>query len=186
MTDPISPDPAVSRPLPIADIPPDGKTVKIVATAKEMAALAADAGIGSIESFEAEIVVKPWSRHGFRMTGRVRAAITQICVVTLEPIAVVVEEPVDLKLAPATEAQRYAREEAPEGVSTFEEEDPPDFFEGATLDPGAVAEEHFLLGVDPYPRKPGVGFDPAALGLKDEPEAPPPSPFAALAKLKRG
>ena len=45
---------------------------------------------------------------------------------------------------------------------------------------GAVATEFLLLGLDPYPRKPGAVFDaPPA----DDPAS---RPFAALAALKKG
>ena len=47
--------------------------------------------------------------------------------------------------------------------------------------PSAIAVEHFMLGLDPYPRKPGAVFDPVALGLEAEPKEV--SPFAALARL---
>jgi hypothetical protein len=49
-----------------------------------------------------------------------------------------------------------------------------------TVDLGALATEFLILGVDPYPRKPGVAF-----------EAPTPEadagthPFAALAALQK-
>jgi hypothetical protein len=47
-----------------------------------------------------------------------------------------------------------------------------------------VVEQQFVLGIDPYPRKPGAAFDAAAYGAA-EPEEAKPSPFAALAKLKK-
>ena len=37
-----------------------------------------------------------------------------------------------------------------------------------------------ILGLDPYPRKPGAVFE------SPEGDEPDPSPFAALAKLKKG
>ena len=47
-----------------------------------------------------------------------------------------------------------------------------------TADVGAVATQFFLLGIDPYPRKPGAVFSgPAEDRAAD-------SPFASLARLK--
>ena len=43
------------------------------------------------------------------------------------------------------------------------------------IDLGALAAEFFALGLDPYPRKPGVSFE-----SPEEPEATV-SPFSALA-----
>ncbi len=62
-----------------------------------------------------------------------------------------------------------------------DQEDPPDPILDDTIDLGAVAVEFMVLGLDPYPRKPGVHFDDMVIGEKD---APAPSAFAALARLK--
>ena len=62
-----------------------------------------------------------------------------------------------------------------------DQEDPPDAIVDDTIDLGAVAIEFMVLGLDPYPRKPGVHFDDMVLVDKDEPA---PSAFAALARLK--
>ena len=58
--------------------------------------------------------------------------------------------------------------------------EPPDEIVNGQIDLGALTAEFLALGLDPYPRKPGVDFnyrDPA-----DEKD----SPFAALSKLKGG
>ena len=60
----------------------------------------------------------------------------------------------------------------------LEAEDPPDPLVGDHIDLGAVAREFVALGLDPYPRKPGVVF-------AYEEDAPgEESPFARLAALK--
>jgi hypothetical protein len=46
------------------------------------------------------------------------------------------------------------------------------------VDLGVIAVEFLLLGLDPYPRKPGATFDLPAVGDAEE------HPFAALAALK--
>ena len=51
---------------------------------------------------------------------------------------------------------------------------------GGVVDLGALATEFLLLGLDPYPRKPGAVFEPPR-DLK-----PDAGPFAALAKLTKG
>ncbi|MBT9290022.1 YceD family protein [Prosthecodimorpha staleyi] len=186
MTSPADPKPILSRIVSIADIPGDGTTVRIVATEAERTALAADLDLPAIHRLEAEVTVKPWSRTGFIMEGRVSADITQTCVVSLEPIEAKVDEAIEVKFAPEAEEESWlkrlaaAAEADPEATG----EDPPDFFAGGTLDPGAVAEQQFVLGIDPYPRKPGAAFDAAAYGVA-EPDEAKPSPFAALAKLKK-
>ena len=51
---------------------------------------------------------------------------------------------------------------------------------GGTVDLGALATEFLILGLDPYPRKPGATFQPPGNASSDE------GPFAALGKLKKG
>ena len=51
---------------------------------------------------------------------------------------------------------------------------------GGSIDLGALATEFLILGLDPYPRKPGATFQPPADAKPEE------SPFAALAALKKG
>jgi len=51
---------------------------------------------------------------------------------------------------------------------------------GGAVDLGAIATEFLVLGVDPYPRKPGAVFDPP------QDHKPDGGPFAALAKLTKG
>ncbi len=57
--------------------------------------------------------------------------------------------------------------------------DTPESIVDGRLDLGTVVQEFLALGVDPYPRKPGVSFEPVV-------EEATPSPFAALAKLRGG
>jgi hypothetical protein len=58
------------------------------------------------------------------------------------------------------------------------EYEPPDEIVNGKIDLGAVVAEFLALGLDPYPRKPGVDFD-----YKDPADAEH-NTFAALGKLK--
>ena len=100
-------------------------------------------------------------RGGVRVTGEVHAEVTQLCVVSLEPFAATVDEPVDVRFAPA-EAAETARRAGDDDAEMVEVggEDPPDPIVDGKIDLGALAAEFFALGLDPYPRKPGVAFDP--------------------------
>ncbi|MDR3495121.1 MAG: DUF177 domain-containing protein [Ancalomicrobiaceae bacterium] len=175
-------DSPVSRSVILAEVPNDGRHVTIAAKQDELAALAEFADVEAVTRFAAELHIRPWSKHGFIVTGTVSADVVQTCVVTLEPVPNVVNEAIELKLVPSSEAERYA----PKPDSTGEVEvnadavDLPDFFDGPSIDVGAVAVEFFVLGLDPYPRKDGAVFDPP-----DDPDAASLSPFAKLLALKR-
>jgi uncharacterized metal-binding protein YceD (DUF177 family) len=108
------------------------------------------------------------------VVGSVSADVGQNCVVTLEPIENKIEENVDLLFAPAVEAKG-----AEKGKDIVEEAEPPEPLIGGMVDLAAIATEFVLLGIDPYPRKPGAVF--AAPRAEEEGG----HPFAALAALKK-
>ena len=182
MTDTARP---LDRTLAAADVAPAGTHVVFAATEAERTALAAAAEVPSVESLSAEVVVRPWSGEGFAVTGRVRAKLTQTCVVSLEPIATEVDEEIDVKLVPPEEMAKYEIEPDENGEIDLDASmlDLPEPMEGGVIDVGAIVAEHFILAIDPYPRKPGAVFDAEAAGVGDGREAL--SPFAALAKLKK-
>lgn len=181
MTPPVPPLPIV-RTLAPADVAPAGTHVIIVADEATRAALARHADIVSVEAMRAELVVRPWGHDGFSVEGRVTADLTQACVVTLEPVPGRVDETVAVKLVPPEAMARWVEKQDEEGAIDLDlTRDIPDPIEGGVIDVGAIAVEHFLVGLDPYPRKEGAAFDAEAAGVGaggDE-----LSPFAALARL---
>ncbi len=157
-----------SRPFEVNALPKDGETVTIEANAKEREALAAFLKLPSIEALTAMLVVRPTAAGGARATGSVRGEVTQTCVVTLEPFPAKVEEEIDVSFAP--DAPRRPLEE----TVSIGEDDGPDPIVDGRIDLGALAAEFLALGLDPYPRKPGVEFQQPL-----EPEAGA-TPFAVL------
>lgn len=183
MTAPDLVSPLVRRLLP-TDVPPAGTHVAIEADAAQRAELARLAGAVSVEALRAEFEVKPWGVDGFAVEGRITAALTQSCVVTLEPVPGTVDEPVSLKLVPPEAMARF--EEKPDeegGIDVDPSRDLPEPIEDGVIDLGRIALEHFLVGVDPYPRKDGAVFDAEAAGVGEGREEL--SPFAALARLRK-
>ena len=167
----------LSRPISVRRIVRE-EPVTVEASEKERAEIAEALDLLSLDSLTAELVVRPWKSEGVRVIGTVRAALTQACVVTLEPVASTVEEEFDVRLHPDAAAVS-----TPAQVEVdVEAADPPELLEGDTVDVGAIALEHFVLGIEPYPRIEGAVFD-----IEDEDgaaEVDEPSPFAALAALK--
>jgi hypothetical protein len=131
----------------------------------------------SLESLEGTLRVASWF-DGARIDGRWTAAVTQLCGISLEPLNsnlaghfVVHVVPEGSDLAPQADG--------PEMVIEADDDDPPDVLEGEVIDLGGYVIEHLALEIDPFPRAPGVEFEPPA----PDPEA---SPFAKLAALKVG
>jgi uncharacterized metal-binding protein YceD (DUF177 family) len=158
-------------PVRLEDVPETGLHLDLVADERVRAGLAALAGVPDLPRLEAAIDL---ARHGngLRATGRVSATVGQTCVVTLEPMENQVDESIDVIFTPSS-AGDFADQNA-----IFEAEEPPEILSDGTADIGAIAAEFLLLGIDPYPRKPGVEFAPPTQNSTAA------NPFAALAKLK--
>lgn len=166
----------LSRPQAVQSLPKGGQAVTFSASEAERAALAAFLDLPSVESLEADFLLRP-ARGGVHVTGTVRASLHQACVVTLEPFPTTVEEEVDVRYAPP---EALGPVTAKEVERRLDEEDPPEPLTGGAIDLGALAAETVALGLDPFPRKPGVEAVDMTIGDVGE------SPFAALAALKKG
>jgi len=163
-----------SVPVAVEDIPETGLHVDIEAPPAARAAVAVLGDLRAVEELNGafDLTRKGASVH---VTGKVRGRVGQTCVVTLDPVESAIEESVDLEFAPPASAATVAAE-----IKSLEPSDgPPEALIDGKVDLGALATEFLILGIDPYPRKPGAEFSPPAVGDAGE------HPFAALAALKR-
>src|SRR5215475_155975 len=156
-----------SVPVALDDIPETGLHIEIDAPESARSDLAAIANLRELPRLSAAFDLARRGA-GVRVTGQVKARVGQTCVVTLEPVANDVDEPVDLTFSPAAGSQAVSGDG-----------EPPEPLADETLDLGAIATEFLLLGIDPYPRKPGAEFAPVKA---DDGSA---KPFAALEALKK-
>jgi uncharacterized metal-binding protein YceD (DUF177 family) len=154
--------------LAVETVPDNGLDVQICASKAERALLATQCGVASVESFEADFHVRKQGRGRFNVDGKLRARVTQICVVSLEPIASEISADIGLEFAPSD--SRQLEPSAGQG-------DPPDPIVGGQIDLGALAAEFLVLNLDRYPRKPGAVFEAADVGGKANEQE---SPFAVL------
>lgn len=139
----------------VTRLPQKGMPVVIDADARQREALASVHGLVSVERFHAELHVASWKRNGVKVSGRVEADITQECVVTLDPLPAKIDEEVEGLFLPAdSKLGREGFETSGEIHVSAEGPDSPETFTGDTIDVGALAEQFFGLGIDPYPRKP--------------------------------
>lgn len=161
----------LSRLVDAVNVPPQGSHARIEATPEECAALARDFGLPEIRSLSGEYRLTSTAK-GVHVAGTVRAAITQVCVVTLDTFDSDIEEEVEVDFAESAGMP-------PEPPTEMHEYEPPDEIVNGHIDLGALTAEFLALGLDPYPRKPGVDFD-----YKD-PADEEDKPFAALRKLRR-
>jgi hypothetical protein len=166
----------------VADVPPEtGAHFELTADAKVRAAIARVAEIRELPRLDAAFDVTRQGADGLHVIGEVSATVGQNCVVTLDPLANEIEEKVDILFSPPLPGAELEEDEDDEsgkrsGRSKRNLDGPEPLLDGA-IDLGALAIEFLLLGIDPYPRKPGAKFDPPQ-DLK-----PDLGPFATLAGL---
>jgi len=144
----------------VARLPQKGLPVRIEADAAQRAALAVEHELVSVERYHADLLVTPWKRNGVKVSGSVEADITQACIVTLDPVAAHIDEPVEALFLPEqSKLGRQGFEGGGEIVLDADGPDSPETFSGDTIDVGALAEQFFGLAIDPYPRKAGVSLE---------------------------
>jgi hypothetical protein len=166
--------------VPVAhdDIEESGQHFALAANAEERAAVARMAGLRDLPRLEADFDVTRQGA-GLRVSGRVSATVGQNCVVTLAPLTNEVEEKVDLLFMPPSSAPADSGDAVGNDEPVEAKWDEPEPLVGGVVDLGAIATEFLVLGLDPYPRKPGAIFEPPQEREPDE------NPFAALADWAR-
>jgi len=163
----------------VAQIPDGGLHREIEADANARAIIAESAGLRDISSARAAFDLAHLSGGRVHVAGRVQAKVGQTCVVTLEPMENDLDEAIDLIFAPPEQIPTLAHLIEEAAGSDTEIPDPPEPIMDGMIDLGRLATDALLLGIDPYPRKPGAVFE-----LPEIPPDPEDHPFAALKVLK--
>jgi uncharacterized metal-binding protein YceD (DUF177 family) len=152
---------------------------EIAATADERAALAGRLGLLSLDKLAARL---SWRRQPggiIRLEGELEAAVSQSCVVTLEPVAAALKE-------------RFVRYFARDLAAAQDEvvidpaaDDPPEPLGDGMVDLGEIVVEQLAIALDPYPRSAGAGL-PDGLGGSAAAARPAEAehPFDVLATLR--
>jgi uncharacterized metal-binding protein YceD (DUF177 family) len=115
------------------------------------------------------------------LRGTLSAAVTQTCVVSLEPVASTLEIPLEIEFWP-----RHLIEDRAEAIDEAASQgtlDWPEPIVDGKIDLGPVIYETLATGLDPYPKREGVSFEWTEPGASAG-EEQPASPFAALKHLK--
>jgi len=131
--------------------------------------------LAELTALSADITITPWF-DGAEIEADWSADLVQICGVSLEPLPdspaghfIVRVVPADSQHAPSAETEIDLDPDAPDPPDVLEDDD--------SVDLAGYVVEHLALEIDPFPRKPGVEFEPP----KDDADL---SPFAALRKLQ--
>jgi hypothetical protein len=158
-------------------LPQAGDEVVIAPSADDLARIAHWAGVERVGALKAKIGLRKISPTRYAFDAELEADIVQSCVVTLDPIHSHIARAFtrDLFLSPAA---RHMPKEVVVDVAPLDE-DGREEIGSLRYDLAVPVLEELALAIDPYPRAPGVAFEPPQDGA-DSPE----HPFAALKGLK--
>lgn len=173
-----APEPVLSQKIPVAAIedPVEGR---IAFKEPGLSRVKDFLRVEALDRLAIDYRLAPLTRGRLSLTGKVEAQLTQLCVVTREPVAETIDESLDLECWPEEQMG-----EVPEIDHDASEDampdDPPVAIVGGQVDLGALAVEIVASAMNPYPRKADATFD-----WRDPQDDPAASgPFAGLAKLK--
>ncbi len=155
--------PPFSRPVRVEAIHRDGLDMRVEADEAERAALAKLNNLPAIGRLVGVFSLRRGGGGTILARGEVQADVTQTCVVSARAVARRVGRRAGrrCRFAPSAEdpPRRGARRPAEAQIVTMGDDDEPDPIVDGKIDLGALAAEFMALGLDPYPRKPGVEFE---------------------------
>ena len=166
--------PEFSRIVDIRNLP--NGPLKLDATDAECAALAKRIGIEAVERLTAEVTLVP-AGDAIEVTGRVCAAVVQLCGISNEPFPTRIDEPLTLRFVHGITPHKPDEELEIDADACDEIE-----FEGTQFDLGEQIAQTLSLAVDPYATGPNAERVRQDAGLSDVATS---GPFAALAALKK-
>ncbi len=162
-------------PLRWREVPSGNILLALKADPTERSAVAKQLEAEGIGQLEANLSLSPWF-DGVEISGELRAVVTRLCGVSLEPYDETVDEPFQLRIVPSN-SPHAPQPTHGEMELDIDADDPPDVAEADIVDLGFYLVEHLMLSLSPFPRKPDAVFEPpVSAGII--------SPFAILARLK--
>lgn len=174
----MKPVPPIERIYDLATLSEAGDEIEVEASADDLARLAQWSGVDRVERFLGKVSLRKLSPTRFAYDAVLSADVVQSCVVTLEPVRSHIARSFARTLLYM--AGRPVRDEGQLTLAAGDDE-APDEIASTRYDLAGPLLEEFSLGIDPYPRVPGVAFEPPRQAA-----SPAENPFAVLKRLKEG
>jgi uncharacterized metal-binding protein YceD (DUF177 family) len=172
--------PPLDRRVRVIDIE-DNVPHTIEPTSVEMAAVASPLDLAALSGLKLDYRLRRGGGGRVHLSGRLKADVTQTCVVSLEPVEASIDVPVEMEFWPEPLIEGLQKKaEDPGQTSVLDWPEP--IIDG-TIDLGRVLYETLATALDSYPRKAGASFQWSQGAA--EPEAGESGPFAALSQLKK-
>ena len=171
--------PELSRFVPLSRLASTGLEFDVVATPAECARVALRLQVVAVRALAAHYVLHRRPGGLVEAEGVLKATLVQDCIVSLEPFETTSEERFVVHFVPAARIEDDPDELLdPDAVDEIP-------YEGDRIDLGEATVEQLALGLDPFPRRPGVQLPPEIDSADSAPAAEPAAaihPFAALQK----
>ena len=123
----------------------------------------------------------PGEKHLIAVEGRVRTALVQNCVVTLEPLSETIDAGFGLRLTDL-EDDGDGEVDDLERDDGDHDQDPPEYAAEGVIDLGDLVAQQLALEINPFPRADGLPYLDVSTDSDAQIEAG--KPFAALAALR--
>jgi len=169
----------LSRKLRTADIE-ENVPLKIEATRAEMADIVRLLDLVSLDGLTLDYRLRREAAGRMHLSGRLVAAVTQTCVVSLEPVEQAIDLPVEIEFWPQAfiaELENKAEDPGHAGLLDW-----PEAIVDGMIDLGPVVYESLATALDPYPKREGAKLQWAPEA--EEAGRSESGPFAALKQLK--
>ena len=170
--------PPYAVPFDLAGLSERGAELSVSPGEAERARIAAWLGALEVPRLDATIRLSHLGDDVYRYDADFTADVVQACVVTLEAVPSRHTGRAERRYRVVAKNPRRSSK-TPDVEPGGDDEDTPEVITGSVLDIAAPFLEELSLSLDPYPRAPGVTFDPP-----EEDDKTSQSPFAVLAKLK--
>lgn len=167
--------------VPLNEVGSDPVSYTVAATPAEMSELRSRFGLVELDALSAELeIVGMRNGSAARIAGKLRAAVKQSCVVSLEPVVQTINESFMLEFGEAADVIDAATGE----MIVVPDQDQPEPMPASGFAIGDIVTEQFALALDPYPRKEGVDLEAVLRQNGIQASSGDANPFAALAALK--
>jgi len=170
--------PEMSRPVALGQIGAGGLEREVVATQAECAAIAARLRIPAVAALSCRFRLTALGGGLVAAEGALAARVTQECVVTTDPFEADLQEAFRVRFVLE---DRFVEPNDDDPLDLDADDELP--YAGSHIDLGEAAVEQLALALDPYPRSPDAALPEAP---EEEEDESPASPFAALARRRRG
>jgi uncharacterized metal-binding protein YceD (DUF177 family) len=144
--------PELSRMVPLHRITREGLDVRVEADDAECAALARRMGLPAVLSLSCAYRLRTTRQGAIAARGELKARVVQTCVVTMDEFEADVTESFRVRFVPAGTESDDLDPDTEDDIG----------YDGEAIDLGEATAQQLSLALEPYPRKPGVTFEPEA------------------------